>query len=169
MAERVLQEFIQSNFEEFFTNKTVLASVPGHEPISPTRELTIGELICRQFYEIGLGGTFIPLLSRATKVQKSAYSLPGQRPDAKVHYDSLLIDPSIAKYERILLVDDIVTRGCTLMGSALRVIEEFPKADVRAFALMRTMSFIPDIDEVLAPCEGTITLESGSTVTVREP
>jgi len=53
-------------------------------------------------------------------------------------------------------VDDVITKGRTLLAAAIRVREAFPGAQVRAFALVRTMGLVPDIGRLLAPCKGVI-------------
>jgi hypothetical protein len=38
----------------------------------------------------------------------------------------------------------------------MRLHEAFPKADIRAFALVRTMGLILDVERLFDPCEGVI-------------
>ncbi len=47
-------------------------------------------------------------------------------------------------------------RGRKLVAAAMRIQEAFPKANVRAFALVRTMGLIPDVERLFDPCEGAI-------------
>jgi hypothetical protein len=56
----------------------------------------------------------------------------------------------------IVLIDDVVTKGRTLLAAALRLEEAVPRVDLRAFALLRTMGYAGDICQFLAPCEGKI-------------
>lgn len=56
---------------------------------------------------------------------------------------------------RVLLVDDVVTRGATLLGAASRIKEAFPDCEVRGFALVRTESF-DEVTQVRDPRVGTI-------------
>jgi Na+/citrate or Na+/malate symporter len=46
--------------------------------------------------------------------------------------------------ERILLVDDVITKGRTLIAAATRVHEAFPQAPICAFALLRTMGLVAE-------------------------
>ncbi|TLY79392.1 MAG: hypothetical protein E6K49_03865 [Gammaproteobacteria bacterium] len=55
----------------------------------------------------------------------------------------------------------MVTKGRTLLAAAARLHEAFPDADVRAFALVRTMGFLPQLDHLLEPCEGVIRWAGG--------
>jgi hypothetical protein len=56
----------------------------------------------------------------------------------------------------VVLVDDVVTKGRTLLAAATRIQEAFPDTEVRAFALLRTMGLIPDVAQLLEPCVGEI-------------
>ncbi|MBV8852392.1 MAG: hypothetical protein JOY91_03270 [Sinobacteraceae bacterium] len=55
-----------------------------------------------------------------------------------------------------MLIDDVVTKGRTLLAAAMRLHESFPQASIQAFALFRTMSFVSDFSRVLLPCRGEI-------------
>jgi len=51
---------------------------------------------------------------------------------------------------------DIVARGRTLLAAAARLREHFPHADVRAFALVRTLGLLDRLDRLLDPCVGLV-------------
>ena len=53
------------------------------------------------------------------------------------------------------------TKGRTLLAAASRVHEAFPCAQIRAFALVRTMGLIPGVQQLLDPCKGEIRWRSG--------
>jgi hypoxanthine phosphoribosyltransferase len=75
-----------------------------------------------------------------------------------VHYESFAIEPidAIPFAKHIILVDDVVTKGRTLLAAATRLHEAFPYARIRAFALLRTMGLIADVNQLLDPCVGEI-------------
>lgn len=60
------------------------------------------------------------------------------------------------RLNNIVLIDDIVTKGRTLMAAAARVRETFPEARIRAFALVRTMGLDAEMHALLQPCRGEI-------------
>lgn len=61
---------------------------------------------------------------------------------------------------RIVLVDDVVTRGATLLGCASLLMSALPQIEVGAFAAVRTMSSA-EIGAMLAPVTGLITYRAG--------
>jgi pyrimidine operon attenuation protein/uracil phosphoribosyltransferase len=63
--------------------------------------------------------------------------------------------------ERIVLVDDVITKGRTILAAAARLHDAFPNADIRAFALVRTMGFLPDVVHLTEPCQGFVRWAGG--------
>jgi hypothetical protein len=53
-------------------------------------------------------------------------------------------------------VDDVITKGRTLLAAAARINEALPGAQVRAFALLRTLGMISDLHRLLEPCRGQV-------------
>ena len=73
----------------------------------------------------------------------------------------------VADRGELCLVDDVITKGATLLAAASRLRETYPHARIVAFALVRTLGFVEDIERIVEPALGTITLRSGEAV--REP
>ena len=69
--------------------------------------------------------------------------------------DSTLVDP-----RNITIIDDVVTKGATLLAAASLLANAFPDARVRAFALVRTMGLVPDIERIVEPVVGRIGLDA---------
>ncbi len=69
----------------------------------------------------------------------------------------------------ILLVDDIITRGATLLGAANRLAEVFPKARIRAFGAMTTISVASAFVALYKPLIGTIQYRPTTEDTIRRP
>ncbi|HEX4266428.1 MAG TPA: hypothetical protein VHY36_00975 [Steroidobacteraceae bacterium] len=73
------------------------------------------------------------------------------------HYASFSLEGPLGVREhrgnvsRLTLVDDVITRGRTLLAAAARIHAAFPGAEVSAFALLRTLD----------PCEGDVRWISG--------
>jgi hypothetical protein len=110
---------------------------------------------------------FVPCLQRVRAVPKSAFAVSGSRPKPIDHYESIVGTKMIADRAELCLVDDVITKGATLLAAASRLRETYPQSRVVAFALVRTLGFVEDIERIVEPALGTITLRSGEAV--REP
>ena len=142
-----------------FAPDVALVPVPG---CTPSRESAwaAGQL-ARALSLVGPAGRVWPGLERRFAVRKSATSLTGERPTLREHYESFSVARRPAPPPRIVLVDDVITKGRTLLAAAIRVHEAFPHADVRAFALVRTVGFRRRLERLLEPCSGVIRWVAG--------
>jgi hypothetical protein len=95
-------------------------------------------------------------LRRIVPIRKSATAPCRCRPSVQAQFDSLAVDGTLLAPAQLMLVDDVVTKGRTLLAGAQRLREAFPGAQVQGFALLRTMSMVPEIERLLDPCLGTI-------------
>ena len=71
------------------------------------------------------------------RVTKSAWARGPDRPRATQHLESIAFEPSLTGSNRIVLIDDFITRGATLLGAASRIQSEFADTEIKAFALVR--------------------------------
>ncbi len=69
--------------------------------------------------------------------------------------------PPVMPLRSVVLVDDVVTKGRTLLAAAARLRSVLPSADIRAFALMRTQGFAHHIGHLAEPCHGVIRWTGG--------
>lgn len=113
-------------------------------------------MLCEAMQKAGLGGSVEEFLVRRHVVKQSRYADRDERPTAQVHYDSF-VDSSEGLLEptRLVLVDDVVSRGRTLLAGASRLGEAFPGAELRAFAAFRTKGF-EEVDVIRLPFVGEI-------------
>jgi predicted amidophosphoribosyltransferase len=111
--------------------------------------------LCEHFIEARLGAQWLPLLERSELVAKSSTSTGDMRPSARTHFDSLVVRPNLAAGLNITVVDDVITRGATMLAAVARLQEALPGATVRGFALIRTISD-EEIRTVKEPVRGTI-------------
>jgi hypothetical protein len=144
----------------FFGPSDVLIPVPGCAPSIRGDIGAAGHLAVALVNE-GLGGAAWPGLRRVRAVRKSATAAPGERPTVHRHYESFLIEQPAIPPESIVLIDDVVTKGRTLLAAGSRVHEAFPGAQIRAFALVRTMGLIAGVQHLLDPCRGEIRWRCG--------
>jgi predicted amidophosphoribosyltransferase len=167
IAKGVKQEFANLPFAHFFQPNTILVPAPKSSLMQPD-ELWVPERIAKALVAEGVGSKVVPCLTRSKPVAKAASSASNERPTAEQHYDSLIVQGALSKPEDIVIIDDVVTRGATLLGCANRLLDAFPQCRIRAFAAMRTISNSNEFQGVYSPSIGTVTL-SPSGQTYRRP
>lgn len=171
----LMSEFIANNlksdlnglpFSDFFGEQTFLVPVPKSSLMKP-ESLWVPLRLVQAFCRHGLGKE-LNCLNRIRPVTKAASAKSTDRPKAIDHYNSFEVQTSITPPTNIVLVDDVITTGATLIGAANRLIEAFPNVPIRAFSVLRAISNPNDFVKIDAPVKGTITLyPSGKTH--REP
>ena len=144
-----------SAIQEFFPEHTVLVPVPEFRASGNTT-VWAAKRLAFALKETGLAAQVWTGLKRVSSVERSSSAWMWERPTVLQHYQSFRVIPSSQAATAILLIDDVITKGRTLAAAAIRLQEAFPKADIRAFALIRTMGFVLDIPRLLEPCQGVI-------------
>lgn len=137
-----------------FDRETCLVPVPG-STLGP-HSVWAAERLATALHGVGLGKGVWTGLYRRHEVRKSATALSGHRPTVRQHYESLAVRHCREASSRLLLIDDVITRGRTTFAAGLRLYEALPDADIRAFALVRTMGLLPDVTHFTEPCQGVI-------------
>ena len=94
--------------------------------------------VCEELIREGLGEDVLPILVRQVAIPKSAGS--ADRPTLAVHVKSLAVQKRLTPPSRLLLVDDVITSGTTMMACAIRLAKAFPGVPVSGFALARVQS-----------------------------
>jgi len=137
-VQRLSQEATAIPLGEVLGADATLVPAPKSSPLVagalwPARRIA-DELVRRR-----LGKEVVPCVRRITPVKKSAYAVSGERPTAQTHFESMTTESTLARPTRIAVVDDVVTKGATLLAVASHVKRLFPKADVYVFAMLRAM------------------------------
>jgi len=147
---------------EFFRAIDVLIPIPASEPSCADRDY-LPDRLAAAFVAEGLASSAWKGLRRVRAVAKSATAAPGRRPTVLAHYESLSVVPgaNLPDDARLLLIDDVVTKGRTLLAAAMRLHEAFPQARISAFALLRTLGFKDRLEGLLEPCVGRIGWRAG--------
>lgn len=145
-------------FAEFFRSKPILVPVPKSSLMRP-EDLWVPRRIANALVQNGLGEAVAECLQRNQALSKSATSPPANRPSPKQHFNSLSVKPILHDPKEILLIDDVITRGATLLGAANRLREVFPVAPIKALAAMRTMSPPLQFNRLFDPCKGEISFD----------
>jgi hypothetical protein len=150
-------------FANFFQVDPVLVPVP-RSGLMKKDILWVPDRLAKALHKKGLGKGVAYCLERRFALPKSATSSPQMRPKAEDHYRSLEVHKIIVDPKEIILVDDVVTRGATLLGAANKLKDSFPDARIRAFAAMRTTGSEPTpFSRIYDPKRGDITLNGHDT------
>ena len=138
----------------FFCPEDVLVPVPRCSPKS--RGPWVAAELAQALVSAGVGARTWPGLRRVHAVRKSATAWRGSRPSVAVHYHSFFVEQTSSRIASLVLIDDVITRGRTLLAAAARLRESFPHAPLRAFALLRTRGRVSGVERLLDPCMGEI-------------
>ena len=146
------------------TNQTSAAALSGFlggtatlVPVPKSTLLTKGALrvpeqLSQELARGGFGKEVAVLLERAEPIPKAATSVSTERPSALRNYETLKVQRSLVTPTELLLVDDVITAGATLLGSASRLGEAYPNVPIRGFAAARTVSVASRFRRVCGPC-----------------
>jgi hypothetical protein len=154
LAERINNSINTLPFKEFFDKDVSLVPVPKSS-LTKSDTLWVPLKIAEAMSKLNMGLCY-PCLKRITPIQKAAYASPSQRPTAQTHFDTIDINSILPKPTKIVLIDDVITRGATMIGCASRLRSFFPDVSIKGFAVMRTISNPNDFTKIEDPCVGTI-------------
>jgi hypothetical protein len=167
VSETVEQSLDRLPFSRLFAGKPVLVPTPSSSLKKPD-SLDVPIRIALALMKKKLGNDVAECLVRVKPLPKSATSAAASRSTAAQHFDSFEVQGILTNPESILLVDDVVTRGATLLGAANRLVESYPEAKVAAFVALRAVSNPSEFKGVREPVIGSITLQANGG-TMRKP
>lgn len=160
-AEGIARGLDRYPFSDYFNEATVLIPVPKSSMLQKDG-LWVPQRITAALENKGLGVNE-ECLTRETPLPRSSTVSAPHRPKAFQHYESMRVRESLLDPKEVVLVDDVITRGATALGAANRVKEAFPKASIRVFAAMRTISNPDEFSNFFEPCTGKIELSGEDT------
>ena len=152
------RERADSDFKGVFGDDCTLVPVPPSSPAKTGDTLWPGLDIANELLEQGLARDVRKLLVRSRSVPRAHEQLAENRPKFDQLVDSLEWLGDLGEdLQRIILVDDVVTRGTTFLSARAVIHKTHPWLGIVGFAAIRTMSF-EVVTEPLAPATGSITL-----------
>ena len=156
-------------FRGIFGPDVTLVPIPRSAPRRTRDTLWPGLSLAEALLERGLGRDVQELLERTQAVPKAHGSAGSKRPTVSTLSGSLRwLGDLGSNLERIVLVDDVVTRGTTFLSARDLIQNIQPELEVAGFAAIRTMSF-EVVEQPLDPVRGTITLTVDGRWGCREP
>jgi hypothetical protein len=144
---------------EYFPASATLVPVP-RSTLLTAGALWVPQQLCQSLVAKGLGTLVSQALERTEPIPKAARSVSAERPTAARNFDTLRVTRGLEVFEDILLVDDVVTAGATLLGAASRLHEAYPLARIRGFAAARTISNGTEFRALIEPVTGSIDLRA---------
>lgn len=146
---------ITRRFRDVFNEHTLLVPVP-HNSRSSRTSPWVSRNLALVLQETGLAEEVWIGLRRINSTERLSSIPTREWHTVQQHYQSFAVIPLRTPPADIVLIDDFIARGRKLVAAAMRIQEAFPSAHVRAFALVRTMGLIPDVERLFDPCEGVI-------------
>lgn len=138
----VLMARISGSILYGFFDDALLVPVPSsrkkapHEPFhwAPRR-------ICEVLVSRGLGVAVDPCVIRAEGIRSSKHSKPEDRPTIDEHVATMALDgePLLVPPARVILVDDLITRGTTMLAALEIARERFADVPIAGFAVGATL------------------------------
>lgn len=137
---------------------SALVPIPG-SALALVHGLWVPNRIAHAMVAVGFGREVLACLRRQTAIRKSA-TAGYDRPSAQEHCDSMVAIAPMRWPARIILVDDVITKGATIMGAAKRLRLAGCDSELLAFSMLRTLRNESDFKKWFDPVTGRITLSA---------
>jgi len=142
-----LKKNLPGSVLEGFFDGAVLIPVPTSKKRPPEEPYHWpGRRLCRAMLAAGLGAGMDPCVVRCVTIKSSKKCAPDERPTVKDHLASMALEghPCLDAPRRVILVDDLVTRGSTMLAAAEVARGRYPSSLIAGFALAATL--MPDAE-----------------------
>ena len=163
---RLAERRDETPFVTWISPHAVLVPAPSSRLLKPGR-LWVPLKLANAMVNSGLGRRVETWLERTEAIPKAAWSKAEDRPSVRRQYDTLRMKLPVMPSDEVVVVDDVVTRGATLLAAVSRVREALPGARVVGFAMLRALSEPAEFAEMFSPCIGRIELDQDGHTTRR--
>jgi hypothetical protein len=161
VARRMTEEVPGSALDGFLDSEAVLVPMP-RSGLMRSGDLWPAFRIAEALVAHGFAASVSPVISRSGAVRRSSTAAGADRLWPDQHYDSMEVARTLGAIPGlIVLVDDVITRGATLLGAASRLAEAFPDTELRGFAAVRTIGPGEVLERIANPVVGEITWKPG--------
>lgn len=143
---------------QYFGPQTIVVPIPRSAPLKDPNALWPARELCKAIVAQGLAREMSLLVNRVQAVAKSALAKSAaERPAPHHHFESTSVQAALHLFRgrTLVLVDDVITRGSTMMGIHGRLVETLPTTEVKCFAVLRSMGS-KEIDNVYEPVQGMV-------------
>lgn len=161
IAETIKTNLDNYPFKNFFGEDVALVPIPKSS-LMREGSLWVPDRLASAMEKQKLGRKY-PCLKRIKAVAKAAGSRNEDRPKAKDHFESIECIVKFPLPSKIILIDDVITRGSTSLGCASKLRKFFPKAEILVFAIIRTISDDDDFVKIEDSSLGKIELRGEDT------
>jgi len=147
----------------FFTDNDCLVPVPS-SALRQKDSLWVPKNLADALLAAGFGSRAEVMLRRTVALDPSHRSGSGQRASLARHIETIGAAEVLEPPMSIILVDDVITTGATILGAASVLQHCFPDATIRGFAAVGTLSYTRTLDTMIRPTIDTVrAFQSGKT------
>lgn len=137
---KICEKLRESNLDDYFMDSALVpvprSSLMLEGAVYPAR--IIAETFCKN----GIGNSVADCLRRTVAIPKSSGQFNAEtRNSVDTHLNSLEVRPLLISEPTIIIIDDILTLGRTLLASAIKLNEIYPEKEIKIFCPIRTRSF----------------------------
>lgn len=162
VAKRIADERKELPFGDWLTRECELVPVPRSSLIEEDA-LWPARRIATALVEAGLGKSVLSCLERRSPLLRASHVRAEDRPAAEKKLESLRVLSQIVAPRNVVIVDDVITTGASMIAAWSLLAQAFPDATIRAFAIVRTIS-PGEVELIRAPCVGRVHMEGSRSV-----
>ncbi len=137
-----LHDHIPDTILDGFFDGALLVPLPSSRKKAPQAPFHWpSRRICEVMISKGLGADMDPCIIRAKGIRSSKGCRPEDRPTIDEHLETLALEgePLLIQPNRVILVDDVLTRGTTMLAASEIARRRFANAPIAGFAIGATI------------------------------